>query len=260
MPMKTLTTLFLSSLLLIAALPSYTQDFLITAKGDTLKGQVKMLVNGYDKRVQVIQADKKKNTFSIVQVRGFMIDQEYFQPVKFGETYTFMKQLKDGYLSLFAYQLDKQLTYEGRYLLKKHGVGMEVPNLAFKKNMIKFLEDCPQVTNQIEQGQFKYHDLEAIIDAYNLCIDSRSKSLSNEIAKQSLNQALTSPWTELQEKVQASSLDNKSDLIDMIIDIKAKVSRGEKIPKFLTDALKSGLETNTDLTETLNQVLSKQNQ
>lgn len=257
--MKTSNILFVSFLLITFSLSTNAQDYLLTARGDTLKGQVKMLVNGYDKRVQVIQADKKKTTYTIVQVRGFMIDQEYFQPVKLGETYVFMKLMKDGYLSLFAFQLDKQLTYEGRYLLKKHGVGMEVPNLAFKKKMIAFLEDCPEVTNQIEQGQFKYHDLEAILDAYNLCIDSRSKSLSNQNTKPSINEELVSPWASLQEKVQTSTLENKSDLLDMIIDIKGKVSRGEKIPKFLTDALKSGLENNAELTEALNQLLSKQN-
>ncbi len=258
--MKTLSIPFLTFLLFIGTLPSYAQDFLITARGDTLKGQVKMLVNGYDKRVQVIQPDKKKSTYSIVQVRGFLINEEYFQPVKMGDNYVFMKLLKDGYLSLFAFQIDKQLTYEGRYLLKRYGEGIEVPNLAFKKKMVTFLEDCPEVTKQIEEGQFKYQDLDSIIGAYNLCIDSRSKSLSNTISKQSINEAFVSQWTDLQEKVQASTLENKSDVVDMIIEIKAKVLRGEKIPKFLTDALKTGLESSTDLTEAFNNVLNKQNQ
>src|SRR5690348_13070906 len=111
------------------------QDYLLTSRGDSLTGEVRPLLYGPEKKVQVISADKDKTTYSIFQVREFSSEGEVYQPVK-GETgYVFMKLIKPGYLSLYAYQLDNQTRFDGLFLRKMDGQSLSVPNLGFKKFM-----------------------------------------------------------------------------------------------------------------------------
>ncbi len=228
------------------------QDYVITAKGDTLRGKVKMFVNGLDKRVQVTQNDKKKQTFTIIQIRGFYLQGENYRPVKFADSYVFMKLLKQGYLSLYAFQMKGQLTYDGRYLLKMDNQGMEVPNLGFKKAMARFLSECPELTTQIEDGNRGYKELDKIIDEFNTCINTKTNAQTETPAKsEALASVNLDDWNTLERKVQSSSLPEKSDALDMIKDVKNKLSKGEQVPKFLTEALKAALKNDELLTADL---------
>jgi hypothetical protein len=243
-------SILISYILLTTTL--HAQDYVLTAKGDTLKGEVKMFVNGVEKRVQVTQENKKKTTLNILQVKSFVLKKERYRPVKFGDTYVFMKLLKEGYLSLYSFQLNGQLTYDGRYLLKMDGKGMEVPNLGFKKNMTKFLSECIEVSAQIESGKYGYGDLNDIIDRFNQCINSNtfaqttSTLNSDKSSKVKLDQ-----WEALETQIQASSITEKNDALEMIKEIKNKLSKGEQIPKFLSEALKSALKSDEALSSAL---------
>ena len=109
------------------------QDYVLTARGDSLTGEVKPLFYGPEKRVQLTDASKEKNTFSLFEVRGFSHDGDIYHPIKGDEGYVFMKLLKSGYLSLYAFQPENQTRFDGLFLRKLDGEGMTVPNLGFKK-------------------------------------------------------------------------------------------------------------------------------
>lgn len=250
--MKQLSTSLALLFFVLLSGTTSAQDYVVTAKGDTLKGKVKMFVNGLDKRVQVIQADKKKQTFTIIQVRSFYLKGENYRPVKFADSYVFMKPLKQGYLSLYAFQMKGQLTYDGRYLLKLDGQGMEVPNLGFKRNMSRFLSECHELTSQIEEGKRGYSDLNEIIDEFNACINTKTNIQVNAPANSEVAASVNlDQWNALETKVQNSSLSEKNDALDMIKDIKNKLGKGEQVPKFLTEALKAALKNDEELTTEL---------
>src|SRR5688572_12826147 len=121
------------------------QDYILTARGDSLTGEVKPLLYGPEKKVQIVSADREKSTFSIFQVKAFSTAGEIYHPVK-GETgYVFMKLMQPGYLSLYAYQMENQTRFDGLFLRKLDGQNLVVPNLGFKRYMSRFLEDCPDV-------------------------------------------------------------------------------------------------------------------
>ncbi|NBP70164.1 MAG: hypothetical protein EBU52_15640, partial [Cytophagia bacterium] len=231
-------SILISFILLTTTL--YAQDYVLTAKGDTLKGEVKMFVNGVEKRVQVTQENKKKTTLNILQVKSFVLKKELYRTVKFGDTYVFMKLLKEGYLSLYSFQLNGQLTYDGRYLLKLDGKGIEVPNLGFKKNMTRFLSECNNVTSQIESGTYGYSDLDTIIDLFNQCINSNTFAQTAATLNSKKTPTVNlDQWEALETKIQASSINEKNDALEMVKEIKNKLIKGEQIPKFLSEALKS---------------------
>jgi len=125
--------IFLFLILMIAYQCSSAQDFAVTVKGDTVYGSIKPLTYGLEKKIQITRADKKRTMLSMFEVKSFVFDGETFHPIKGPNGYAFMKLLKRGYLSLYAYQLDNQLTYDGLFLVKRDGSSLDVPNLTFRK-------------------------------------------------------------------------------------------------------------------------------
>src|SRR5690348_5874339 len=81
------------------------QDYIVTTKRDTIYGEVKSLPFGPERKVQVQTADKKKVLLPITQTLACSIDGVTYHPIRSEKGYVFMKLLKEGYLSLYAYQM-----------------------------------------------------------------------------------------------------------------------------------------------------------
>ena len=218
------------------------QDYVVTPVGDTIKGEVKPITFGPEKKVQVTTSDKKKNLYSIFQIRSFSFKNEIFHPVKGEKGYVFMKLLKPGYLSLYGFQLENQVTYDGLYLRKKDGTGIEVPNLTFKRQMTKFLSECEDVTARIDKGELGRKSINQIVESFNSCIENKTNDQAKTNIASSEQMKKISSWDVLEEKVKAKSdFEGKNDALEMISDIKGKIKRNEKIPNFLLEGLKNSL-------------------
>jgi hypothetical protein len=78
------------------------------------------------------------------------------------------------------------------------------------------------------------------------------------MAEQVVQEKVIGVWDVLEQKVKAEpDFEGKSNALDMIAEIKGKVSRSEKIPNFLIEGLKSTLtqETlKTDLENALKEI------
>ena len=232
------------------------QDYVVTIKGDTIKGDVKQLTYGPEKKVQVTTSDRKKNVFSIFQTRAFSYRGSVFHPVRNAKGYTFMKLIKSGYLSLYAFQQENQVTYDGLYLTKRDGTGLEVPNLTFKKHMQKFVEECPDVATRIDNGDLTKKTIEKIVDEYNDCITNKTENHEKVIVQTSEQSKKISTWDDLEEKVKSKAdFEGKTNALEMITEIKSKIKRSEKVPNFLLEGLKSSL-SQTDLSAELQSALN----
>jgi hypothetical protein len=221
------------------------QDFVVTIQGDTLVGEVKPLTYGPEKKVQITEPGKKKVVYSFYKVKSFTFDNEVYQPVKGPQGYTFMKLVKAGYLSLYSFQSNNQNLYDGEYLLKMDGNGIEVPNITFKKGMKRFLDDCPTVADKIDSDVLNKKDLLQIVEEYNSCI---SNAAANKPPVAESNPAVVVPagvldsWNALESKVRSqSNFSEKENALDMIAEIKNKISTSQKVPNFLIDGLKNSL-------------------
>ncbi|HEY9045460.1 MAG TPA: hypothetical protein VIN08_06170 [Ohtaekwangia sp.] len=234
------------------------QDYVITTKGDSITGTVKQLVFGPDKKVQVTKADKKKEIIPIFQVKRFSLKGEKYQPVKGPNGYSFMKLLKEGYVSLFAFQQENQTSYDGRFLLKRDGEGTEVPNLSFKKMMTRFFDDCASVSTRIDEGTYGKKELLQIIDEYNACIVGRTAEHTQAATTRVEQVKKINSWDALEEKVKGmADFDGKTNALEMISEIKSKISRSEKVPNFLVTGLKGTLpqpELQTELEAALKEL------
>jgi hypothetical protein len=240
--LKSMKTLIILPIALFVTLALHAQDYVITAKRDTLVGEVKPILYGAEKKVQITTADKKKSTFPITQTSAYLYKGERFEPVRTDKGYTFMKVVKPGYLTLYAFQMENQMTFDGLYLVKRDGTRTEVPNLSFKKVMTRFLADCSSVSTRIDQGDLSKKDLNEIVDEYNLCISSRTQDASQAMARRREQIQKASPWDDLENKVKAEpDFNGKKDALDMIAEIKTKIARSEKVPNFMLEGLKSSL-------------------
>ncbi|MEQ1584799.1 MAG: hypothetical protein ABL895_02905 [Cyclobacteriaceae bacterium] len=237
-----------AALMLFACCANAQTNYLITSKADTLYGKVRILSYDLMDRVQ-LEAGKKKETFTALQVLSVSIDSQLYKPVKYENKILLMKLLKSGYLSLYAFQMENQTRYDGRFLLKLDGTGTEVPNLSFKKFMENFLKDCNTIALKIKSGELTRKDINKIIDEYNTCMK---------------NQVTTPPVVEGNEtllaiesmikKIEAEEFPSKKDALDLLRDIQGKVSKNESVPNYLTEGLKSYLSNVPSLTEDLNKL------
>ena len=144
------------------------QDFLITTKGDSIKGTINFQLIG---KIEIanIKASKRE-IVSAINTREVFLKGKRFKPVQFNGSILFMQILTEGYLSLLAFQPPNIMTYDGRLLQKKDGQLLEVPGIGFKKSMAKFFSDCPDLANKINAGEFGSKDLTEIINQYNILI------------------------------------------------------------------------------------------
>jgi hypothetical protein len=236
---------------------SNSQDYLVLATGDTLTGVIKPILFGAEQKVQINTADKKKSIYSIFKIKSYRFKGDIYQPVRGEAGYSFMKLLIPGYLSLYGFQPLNQMSFDGLLLQKKDGSSLEVPNLGYKRQMTRFLEDCAAVTERIESGELGRKELELIVHEYNTCIEDRTKNLNKELMQRVNVTKKISAWDILEEKVIAlNDLENKSDVIEMINEIKGKIKKNEKAPNFLVEGLKNSL-AQTSLSQDLENALAE---
>lgn len=234
------------------------QDYVLTAKGDSLTGEVKPLLYGPEKRVQIHSEDNQKTSLSLFQVRAFSSNGEIYHPVKGDNGYVFMKLIQTGYLSLYAYQLENQTRFDGLFLRKNDGESMSVPNLGFKKYLGQFLDDCPDVAAKIKDGELGKRDLDKIVTAYNSCVNSRTVDHDKIMAEHDERTTKINAWEALEEKIGEREFGEKTNALEMITEIRKKIERRESIPNFLVEGLKNSLK-NTGLDADLEQALSQIN-
>jgi hypothetical protein len=227
------------------------QDYVVLTKGDTLTGKVAHINSSPMDKVRITQPDKSKEAFSAVQVKGFGMNDAQYHTVRTAENYVFMKVLKAGYLSLYAFQLPNQHTWDGRYLLKRDGNGLEVPTLQFKKRMSAYLGECKAVTDSILAGTWGRKEINRIIDTFNECIQREEAKLLAPVEKSTAPKSKLAPWDDLAKAVRATSFAEQGSSLEMITEIKLKITRNERIPDFMLNGLRSNLNAYPELTEKL---------
>jgi hypothetical protein len=230
-------------------------DYLITSKADTLYGDLRILTYDHIDRVQ-IEVDKKKEVLTAIQVLSLYKDGEVYKPLKYDTKIVFMKALKQGYLSMYAFRLPNQSSYDGRLLTKMDGTSIEVPNLGFKKILSNYLEECSSVAAQVKEGELSRKEIEKIIDDFNACLDTKNTTASIPDVSAPVVNEVTQSIESLIKKVDAAEFSSKKDALDLLRDIQTKVAKNETIPNYLSEGLKSYLSSVPALSDDLEKLLS----
>lgn len=234
------------------------QDYVLTTRGDSLTGEVRPLLYGPQKKVQITAPGKEKNTLILFEVREFASNGEVYHPVKGESGYTFMQLIEPGYLTLYAYQLENQTRFDGRFLRKLDGADLVVPNLGFKKYISQFLEDCPKVVERVQAGELGKKNLNELVIAYNACVNDRTIDHRKVLTTQKEQTNIINAWTSLEERIRAMEFSEKTNALEMIAEIRKKIQTRERIPNFLIEGLKNSLK-DTGLDANLEQAIKEIN-
>ncbi|MBX2894570.1 MAG: hypothetical protein KF763_03955 [Cyclobacteriaceae bacterium] len=232
----------LRTLLVLMVLPvvcSAQTDYVITTKADTLRGEIRLLTYDNIDRIQ-INTGKKKEMLTALQVLAVYHEEKFYKPIQYDKRVLMMQQIKNGYLSLLAFRMPNQTTFDGRFLFRLDGKHMEVPNLAFKKIMATYLEGCADVSTKVKNGELGKKELEQILDEYNTCMASTKPTEPEPSPKLVVND-LVIAIQNLKQKLTAQEFTSKKDALDLLTDLEQKAGRNEVIPNYLLEGLKSYL-------------------
>jgi hypothetical protein len=158
----------------------YEPGFMITAKGDTMRGLIKY-TRQYELSQRVQFRDEKTReaeTFRPFAVKAFFVKNEYYEakiydysPAEPQGFAVFMRRLnmEPGPIRIYEYwNSDKERGFTQTFLEKQGKPMEEVDYLRFKKQMMRFFDDFPQLKAKIGRNAFKSGELSRIVAEYNV--------------------------------------------------------------------------------------------
>ena len=230
------------------------EDYVVTVKGDTIKGKLTISVRWNMPQSATIKVGKKKQYFEVYQLKAAgKRDSTIYHTIKILGKYRFAELVKGGYLSYYLYSSDEpnSVPFGNQVLVKRDGSQKSFSTLAFKKSVRSFLEDCPTVKSNFDNDLYVRKDLDKIIDDYNDCINNNTLELVPEADADKI--ALLK--TLMKQVNRESSITEKDEIQEMLGDIGERLKKNQTIPGYLSDALKKKLEGYPDLLATADELL-----
>lgn len=228
--------LFFAGISLIQA----QNGFVVTLKGDTLKGRVIMQPQATIDQLMV--KGRKKIHLTARDVRNVNIGTITYRPVVFEGRMRFMKIVRQGYLSLLSFQSSYQsFAFDGSLLMKADGSMMEVPRISFRKDLPTFI-DQPALADSISQGHLTLSNILEIVDRYNRNVERLTRSAAAVNKAISQNMPSIQLLDSLRKEVETSNCKNTIEPLEIITDLRAKLASGQHAPGYAVNALNESLK------------------
>ena len=257
-----------SKLLLLACLCFLTklslgQDKVITITGDTLIGSYDIQRDHRNMEfLKFEDVNGKKDTYKIYRVKRIEDKNgDVYEPIQVENLITFGKKIKEGYLSLFYYTEEgSTVRYNHSILVKADGSSLKVPGIiGFRNGVGKFLSECADLQAKLDDKVYGKTDLDEIIDEYNRCLDIRTNQVlaeqTTKIEQTEIKKELSDQFDAFRKALDASSIANKKEALDMFNDLADKLVNDESVPSYLSNALKQAVSADSKLTNILNNLL-----
>ncbi|WP_425390544.1 hypothetical protein [Ekhidna sp.] len=213
---------FVYFLFLFSTMVSMAQeDYLITLKGDTIKGDIDIYQSTFYDEVQ-LKNDNGKTTFKAYQVKLVRMDDQAYEPIAYSNRKVMAQVVTKGSLSLYLTRQEKEINFETR-VLYKDDEALEIGNIGFRNILTEYLNDCPILTRQLENKEINPNELDYIVTTYN-----------TKCANDSVDKTTTTDFSELKE------------LSQLLADIITRIDQNEEVPSYMINALKQYSEISTD--------------
>jgi hypothetical protein len=147
------------------------------------------------------------------------------------------------------------MNYDGRLLVLRSGSILEVPSIGFKKHVSNFLSDNEALAARIQDGDFDKKDLDKIIYEFNSFIGKNTIETEQQMELESSLSPKLDAIDEILEAVRSSNMEAKSETLEMLTELKDKMSNDKSIPQYLSNALKENLKSQHELVKKLESVL-----
>lgn len=228
--------LYLLLSLSLVCLGLHAQDYLVTSRNDTLRGELSIMsLEKFDK--VTLTVDKKKTDHPAYAILLAYIDSARYIPVRTVDAFRMMKAYKSGMVSLCYARQSSGRPYDIPYLVKKSGGTLEISAIRFKANVSKFLAECSSLRNSIEEGKLGRNDLEKIVDTYNSCLEQQSTVAFSVTTEDPKLAALNSFHNRL-----SSDSAVPEDAKEILKDLYMKVKDNKPVPTYLSEALRQAFK------------------
>lgn len=214
--------LFCLSLLSIAQ-----EDYVVTLKGETIEGKVNFEQGQYYDKV-VVRSSEGKQKFNVFQLKSINKDGNSYEKVSYNKKQCVGQIIVKGTVSFYKVIPDGGNDFSESYLVMSSGESIIVPNISFKKNVLRFFGSCQAVVEKIESKEFTSSNLDKMVEFYNsTCTDSDSAPVKET----------PPPAPPKKERPKLS------ELSQLLLDIQTKLDNNETVPTYLIEALKGWTES-----------------
>ena len=257
----------------------YAQDqYIVKLNGDTLRGKLQINPMRDNTRSMYFKhEDGTKENIRPIRASYVYYDEEYqFRSIPYNNQRLFMQIVREERnLSHYNYihKRDNSIATT-KVLAKPNGDALEISALAFRKQVAKFLDDCPEVEARVEAKKYKYKDLDQLLDDYNNC-DFPVVASSNLGNNQPENKSETAPAVVAANTAVASNgspeeltakqtkllqvddyrryvrgledFEHARDVLEWLTDVEFRVTQGREIPNYLWNSLDAMTEGHQEL-------------
>jgi hypothetical protein len=233
------------------------EAYVIKINNDTIYGKVSIYY--YQGQQIRLKKGKEKENYKAHQIKQLVSNDQVYHPIKILGRYQLALLTEQGYLSLYHYS-NSEKTSVGSFntpiLVKATGELLLIENIGFKKATSKFLSDCNTTLQKFENNAYKKNDLLPIVKDYNKCITQNTNVIVGKIAEEKTEAQKLDELNAIKKSIDSSKLiQDKSDLIEMIADIKSKVKRKEDFPNYLINLFREQISKDSVLIEMFNAFL-----
>lgn len=177
--MKKLALLLVSAGFALAAQAGmiYKPGFVITSKGDTVRGEVKINEKKeFDlfRKVSVKLSETESKTFKPDKVKEYSVDGQRFITKKIDDEYVFVKVVAMGELNLYMHQFEfyhgEEVRHDSEYYIEKGNLNQPDSQPSkikgsgkFKKMVAELMGDHTELVKKIQTSDNKYEG-EAMVE------------------------------------------------------------------------------------------------
>lgn len=163
---------------------TFTPGYVITTKGDTIKGEIKhnpKKQHDLFTKVTVKLAENQNKTLKADKVKMFAFGTSTFISTMIDGEPAFLKILSTGAITLYEWQYEwlnakNETEYKTEYYLQKDGEAepTRIKSGRFRKQVAEMIGDNEELVKDLEEKKYEYENLSEVVDHYNKWVKQKS--------------------------------------------------------------------------------------
>lgn len=155
----------------------FTPGYVITTKGDTIKGEIKHNPKKeFDlfSKVTVKIAENQNKTLKADKVKMYAFGENQFISSTVDGEPAFMKLLTKGAITLYEWQYEwvnakNETEYRTEYYMQKEGEAepVRIKSGKFRKQVAEMISDNQELVKELEDKKYDYDNLSEVVESYN---------------------------------------------------------------------------------------------
>ena len=262
-----------------------TDQYIVKLNGDTLRGKLQINPSRDNSRSMYFKnSDGTKENIRPIRISYVYYDEDYqFRSVAFYNQRVFMRIISENKnLSHYHYTHKRENSIATTNVITKpDGDVLEISALTFRKQIAKFLEDCPEIIAKLDNKEYRFGKQEELYRDYNNCdlqtmvavsaVQESSDKDGSAAAAGGVAAATTAttttstgtttvPKSEEQDKLNEidefrkyvralDDFDHSRDVLEWLTDVEYRVSQNRDIPNYLWNSLNSMTVGNKELND-----------